>query len=163
MLHPFAPAVRSPCRHCVLLHARGRRSACAANQAHSDHVPFAEERKGFGSTRCRLRLLTEEKGVMSLKRIVCQDWTRTAKPVRAVSGTGQGELTLLNGMPDECDSGCVDLPGWHAHPMLNVCSPYVSVPDETHRVWTRCSLPGLALRRRGRVTINREQDAALHR
>ena len=51
---------------------------------------------------------------------------------------GQGELTLLDGMPMSA-TGCVLPDGTLTD--AECLLPYVSVPDETHRVWTR-RLPG---------------------
>lgn len=87
---------------------------------------------------------------MSLKELLVRlDEDRETRTRR--ERHGQGELTLLNGMPMSA-TGCVLPDGTLTD--AECLLPYVSVPDETHRVWTRC-LPGLALRRRGRVTINR--------
>jgi hypothetical protein len=84
---------------------------------------------------------------MSLKEL----FVRLDEDREARERHGQGELTLLNGMPMSA-TGCVLPDGTLTD--AECLLPYVSVPDETHRVWTR-RLPGLAVRRRGRVKINR--------
>ncbi len=63
---------------------------------------------------------------------------------------GQGELTLIDGVPTRA-TGCSLPDGTFTD--AECLLPYVAVPDDAQRVWTR-RLPGSVLRCRGRLKVD---------
>jgi len=88
-----------------------------------------------------------------------KDWFRELDEAREARTRrdrhGQGELTLLDGVPQRA-TGCLLPDGSKTD--ARCLLPYVSVPTEQHRVWTR-RLPGSTLCRRGRLIV--DSDKAL--
>ncbi len=86
---------------------------------------------------------------MSLKDLFAQlQEDREARTRREQHG--QGELTLMDGVPLHA-TGCVLPDGMLTD--ADCLLPHVAVPTDKYRVWTR-RLPGLALRRRGRLIVD---------
>ena len=87
---------------------------------------------------------------MSLKDLFAE-WAKDRETRTRRERHGLGEMTFLDGVPISA-TGCTLPDGTLTD--AECLLPHAAVPDEDHRVWTR-RLPGTALRRRGRLKVDR--------